>query len=84
MESILDSLGGAQIQPIENLTECSTVNGEIFGYEGFVEVNVPIPGKVCLNIYMELTNMNLTFLGFVGYYRRFIKNFIRSLNQLEK
>ena len=32
-------------QPIENLTECSTVNGEIFGYEGFVEVNVQIPGR---------------------------------------
>ena len=34
-----------EIQPIENLTECSTVNGEIFGYEGFVEVNVQIPGR---------------------------------------
>ena len=79
-----------EMQPIENLTECSTMNGEIFGYEGFVEVNVQIPGeiflkiicfwlllklairrkyqlylgltslKVCLNIYMELTRMNLT------------------------
>ena len=66
------------------------MNGEIFGYEGFVEVNVQIPGRdfsedhlflvtseishqkvipvvlgtyfieVCLNIYMELTKMNLT------------------------
>ena len=26
-----------EIQPIEKLTECSTMNGEIFGYEGFVE-----------------------------------------------
>ena len=34
-----------EIQPIENLTECSTVNGEIFGYERFVEVNVQIPGR---------------------------------------
>ena len=34
-----------EIQPIENLTECFTVNGEIFGYEGFVEVNVQIPGR---------------------------------------
>ena len=32
------------IQPIEKLTECSTMNGEVFGYEGFVEVNVQIPG----------------------------------------
>ena len=34
-----------EIQPIEQLTECFTVNGEIFGYEGFVEVNVQIPGS---------------------------------------
>ena len=34
-----------EIQPIENLTECSTVNGEIFGYEDFVEVNAQIPGR---------------------------------------
>ena len=34
-----------EIQPIEKLTECSTVNGEIFGYEGFVEVNVQISGR---------------------------------------
>ena len=34
-----------EIQPIEKLTECSTVNGEIFGYEGFVEVNVQVPGR---------------------------------------
>ena len=34
-----------EIQPIENLTECYTMNGEIFGYEGFVEVNVQIPGR---------------------------------------
>ena len=33
------------IQPIEKLTECSTVSEEIFGYEGFVEVNVQIPGR---------------------------------------
>ena len=29
-----------EIQPIEKLTECSTMNGEVFCYEGFVEVNV--------------------------------------------
>ena len=34
-----------EIQPVEKLTECSTVSGEIFGYEGFVEVNVQIPGR---------------------------------------
>ena len=34
-----------EIQPIEKLTECSAMNGEVFGYEGFVEVNVQIPGR---------------------------------------
>ena len=34
-----------EIQPIEKLTECSTMNGEVFGYEGFVEVNLQIPGR---------------------------------------
>ena len=34
-----------KIHPIEKLTECSTMNGGIFGYEGFVEVNVQIPGR---------------------------------------
>ena len=33
-----------EIQPIEKLTECSTMNGEVFGYGGFVEVKVQIPG----------------------------------------
>ena len=36
---------GLEIQPIEKLTECSTMNGEVFGYEGFVEVNVQVPGR---------------------------------------
>ena len=34
-----------EIQPIEKLTECFTMNGEVFGHEGFVEVNVQIPGR---------------------------------------
>ena len=34
---------GLKIQPIEKLTECSTMNRSIFGYDGFVEVNVQIP-----------------------------------------
>ena len=34
-----------KIHPIEKLTECSTMSGDILGYEGFVEVNVQIPGR---------------------------------------
>ena len=36
---------GLKIQPIEKLIKCSTMNGSIFGYDGFVEVNVQIPGR---------------------------------------
>ena len=36
---------GLTIQPIEKLTECSTMNGSIFGHDGYVEVNVQIPGR---------------------------------------
>ena len=36
---------GLKIQPIEKLTECSTMNGSIYDYDGFVEVNVQIPGR---------------------------------------
>ena len=34
-----------EIQPIEKLTECSTMNREVFGYEDFVELNVQILGR---------------------------------------
>ena len=34
-----------KIHPIEKLTECSTMSGDILGYERFVEVNVQIPGR---------------------------------------
>ena len=36
---------GIKIQPIEKLTECSTMNGSLFGYDGYDEVNVQIPGR---------------------------------------
>ena len=36
---------GLKIQPIEKLTECSTMNGNIFGYDGFAEVNVQIQDR---------------------------------------
>ena len=34
-----------KIHPIEKLTECSTMNGSLLGYDGYVEVNVQIPGR---------------------------------------
>ena len=49
-----------EIQSIEKLTECSTVNGEIFGYEGFVEVNVQIPGRDCSEDHLFLVTSEIS------------------------
>ena len=34
-----------EIHPIDKLTDCTTMNGSLFGYDGYVEVNVQIPGR---------------------------------------
>ena len=34
-----------KIHPIEKLTDCTTMNGSSLGYDGYVEVNVQIPGR---------------------------------------
>ena len=34
-----------EIQPIEKLVDCENMNGGLFGYDGYVEVNVQIPGR---------------------------------------
>ena len=34
-----------EIQPIENLVDCQNMNGGLFGYDRYVEVNVQIPGR---------------------------------------
>ena len=49
-----------EIQPIEKLTECSTMNGELFGYEGFVEVNVQIPGRDFSENYLFLATSEIS------------------------
>ena len=34
-----------EIHPIEKLTDCTTMNVTLLGYDGYVEVNVQIPGR---------------------------------------
>ena len=34
-----------EIHPIKKLTDCTTMNGSLLGYDGYVEVNVRIPGR---------------------------------------
>ena len=52
---------GLKIQPIEKLTECSTMNGSIFGYDGFVEVNVQIPGRDFSEDHLFLVTFEISF-----------------------
>ena len=34
-----------EIHPIEKLTDCTAMNSSLLGYDGYVEVNVLIPGR---------------------------------------
>ena len=34
-----------EIHSIEKLTDCTTMNGNLLGFDGYVEVNVQIPGR---------------------------------------
>ena len=34
-----------EIHPIEKLTDCTTMNGSLLGYDGYAEVNMQIPGR---------------------------------------
>ena len=52
-----------KIHLIEKLTECSTMNGGIFGYEGFVEVNVQIPGRDFSEDYLFLVTSEISHQG---------------------
>ena len=75
-----------EIQPIEKLTECSTVNGEIFGYEGFVEVNVQIPGRDFSEDHLFLVTSELSHQKEIpvvlGTY--FIESLSRYLHRIDK
>ena len=51
---------GLEIQPTEKLTECSTMSGEIFGHEGFVEVNVQIPGRAFSENHLFLVSSEIS------------------------
>ena len=75
-----------KIQPIEKLTECSTMNGSIFGYDGFVEVNVQIPGRDFSEDHLFLVTSEISHqkeIPFVvGTY--FINSLSKYLHKLDK
>ena len=75
-----------EIQPIEKLTECSTMNGEVFGYKGFVEVNVQIPGRDFSEDHLFLVTSEISHQKEIpvvlGTY--FIDSLSRSLHGIDK
>ena len=75
-----------KIQPIEKLTECSTMNGSIFGYHGFVEVNVQIPGRDFSEEHLFLVTSEISHQKeipvVVGTY--FINSLSKYLHKLDK
>ena len=77
---------GLKIQPIEKLTECSTMNGSIFDYDGFVEVNVHIPGRDFSEDHLFLVTSEISHQKeipvVVGTY--FINNLSKYLHTLDK
>ena len=75
-----------EIQPTEKLTECSTMNGSIFGYDGFVEVNVQIRGRDFSEDHLFLVTSEISHQKeipvVVGTY--FINSLSKYLHKLDK
>ena len=49
-----------EIHPIEKLTDCTTMNGSLLGYDGYVEVNVQIPGRDFSEDYLFLVTSEIS------------------------
>ena len=49
-----------QIHPIEKLTDCTTMNGSSLGYDGYVEVDVQIPGRDFSEDHLFLVTSEIT------------------------
>ena len=75
-----------EIQPIGKLTECSTMNGNMFGYDGFVDVNVQIPGRDFSEDHLFLVTSEISHQKeipvVVGTY--FINSLSKYLHKLDK
>ena len=75
-----------QIHPIEKLTDCTTINGSVLGYDGYVEVNVQIPGRDFSEDHLFLVTPEISpqkeIPVVVGTY--FIANLSKYLKTLEK
>ena len=48
-----------EIQPIEKLIDCENMNGELFGYDGYVEVNVQVPERDFSEVHLFLVTSEI-------------------------
>ena len=75
-----------EIHPIEKLTDCRTMNCSLLGYDGYVEVNVKIPGRVFSEDHLFLVTSEISHQKeipvVVGTY--FIASLSNYLKTLEK
>ena len=75
-----------EIHPTEKLTDCTTMNGSLLGYNGYVEVNVQIPGRDFSEDHLLLVTSEISHQKeipvVVGTY--FIASLSKYLKTLEK
>ena len=75
-----------EIHLIETLTDCITMNGSLLGYDGYVEVNVQIPGRDFSKDHLFLVTSEISHQKgipvVVGTY--FIASLSKYLKTLEK
>ena len=75
-----------EIHPIEKLTDCTTMNGSLLGDDGYVEVNVQIPGTDFSEDHLLLVTSEISHQKkipvVVGTY--FIASLLNYLKTLEK
>ena len=75
-----------EIQPIEKLVDCENMNGGLFGYDGYVEMNVQIPGRDFSEDHLFLVTSEINYQKeipvVVGTY--FISSLSKYLKSLDK
>ena len=77
-----------EIQPIEKLVDCENMNGELFGYDGYVEVNVQIQGRDFSEDHLFLVISEISHQKeipvVVGtYFIAFLSKYLKSLDKEE-
>ena len=73
-----------EIHPIEKLTDCTNMNGSLLGYDGYVEVNVQIPGRDFSEDHLFLVTSEISHQKEISvvvgtYFRASLSNYLKTL-----